>query len=66
MSKAEELIDRVEVFDDSYEIVEGLRDMALPLGARGYYPKEAAAHIEGLWVLAQDLAKELKKCQKPH
>ena len=50
-----ELIDRIAIFDDSDEVVSGLRDEANWVeeitGEYAYYAKEAALHIEGIWEL---------------
>lgn len=53
---AAESLERLAVFDDSEEIAEALRAGAEPR----YYMPEAAQHIEGLWVLANELAECLR------
>lgn len=63
-----DILDRVSVFDDSEELADVLGNMAV----RGeeidyadcYYLKECEVHIEGMWVLVNELAKEVKKLRK--
>ena len=54
-----ELIDRIALFDDSNEVVDGLMAGAEWIeeitGEYAYYTKEAAVHIEGMWELLQEL-----------
>ena len=56
-----ELIGTLDAFNDSQEIADGCRQAARALGSRGYYPTEAAVHIEGLYRLACLMAHELQR-----
>lgn len=49
------LKDRLEVFDDSGELVE----LLLPIDS--YAAQEAAVHIEGLWELAVQMMKYIEE-----
>ena len=61
-----ELIDRIALFDDSTEVVDGLRieaDWVEEItGEYAYYAREASEQIEGMWEILQELKKraELK------
>ena len=59
-----ELIKRVELFEDSDEVVVGLWDEAKRTekitGEYSYYAKEGAVHIEGMWELLQELRNRLE------
>jgi hypothetical protein len=48
---------RLGVFDDSQEISDMLSGM-------GYVTYEGAAHIDGLYVLAQEMMKHIKKLER--
>ena len=58
------LIKRVELFEDSDEVVKGLWDEANWIeevtGEYAYYAKEGATQIEGMWELLQELKNRLK------
>lgn len=64
MTKAEKLLDRIEVFDDSHEISEALREIAGDDLIGCYYEIEAAVHIDGLWKLTNELGRELRRMMK--
>ena len=51
-----EILQRLQVFDDSKEVAEGVW-----FAANTYWNKEAATHIEGLWQAANDLARIVSK-----
>tara|TARA_R110000751_G_scaffold264443_1_gene363508 strand:- start:182 stop:367 length:186 start_codon:yes stop_codon:yes gene_type:complete len=57
MSKetVEDLKGRLAVFDDSDEVVK----LLLPIGS--YAAREAAVHIEGLWILAVEMMKYIEE-----
>ena len=59
-----DLIDRVELFNDSDEVVVGLWDEAKRTeeitGEYAYYAKEGATQIEGMWELLQELKNRLE------
>ena len=59
-----ELFSRVDVFDDSVGIIEGLdREADLiedKTGEYAYYTREACVHIEGLWYVAKELKRRLE------
>ena len=58
-----QLIERIALFDDSVEIVDGLREEAdmfeLETGEYAYYAKEGAEQIEGMWEILQELKRRL-------
>ena len=60
----DELINRIDVYEDTQEVVDGLREEAnyfeSKTGEYPYYAKESAIHIEGLWELVQDLKSKLE------
>lgn len=53
--------ERVEIFDDSNELSDELRQIAdsagMPIEFK-YYLREAAENIDGMWELLSDLKKE--------
>tara|TARA_R110000803_G_scaffold158878_1_gene223098 strand:+ start:359 stop:571 length:213 start_codon:yes stop_codon:yes gene_type:complete len=59
-----DLISRVELFEDSDEVVDGLRAEADWVeeitGEYAYYAKESAIQIEGMWELLQELKKRVE------
>jgi hypothetical protein len=52
------LRERLGVFDDSQEISDMLSDVD------SYVTYEGAAHIDGLYVLAQEMMKHIKKLER--
>ena len=59
-----DLIDRVAIFNDSEEISSGLWNETKRTeeitGEYHYYAKEAAAQIEGMWELLQELKNRIE------
>ena len=59
-----ELIDRIALFDDSTEVVDGLRieaDWVEEItGEYAYYAREASEQIEGMWEILQELKKRVE------
>ena len=58
-----QLIERIALFDDSVEIVDGLRAEAdifeLETGEYAYYAKEGAEQIEGMWEILYEIRRRL-------
>ena len=58
-----ELIDRIALFDDSTEVVDGLRieaDWVEEItGEYAYYAREASEQIEGMWEILNELKRRL-------
>tara|TARA_R110000868_G_scaffold27797_3_gene105022 strand:+ start:1475 stop:1975 length:501 start_codon:yes stop_codon:yes gene_type:complete len=58
-----QLIERIALFDDSVEIVDGLKDEAdifeLETGEYAYYAKEGAEQIEGMWEILYEIKRRL-------
>jgi len=63
-----DILQRVDVFGDSKELSDVLSRIAEStdgLDERDfYYLKECELHIEGMWELVNELAKEIKKLRK--
>lgn len=58
---AARLIRRVDVFSDSSYLAGALLEIAEASGGYGYYEREAAEHITGLYGLAKELTEALKE-----
>ena len=63
MSNLDDLIKRIDVFDDSPEVASSLERSAIAQEAEGdiyaYIEREGAAHILGLWGLLNEIKTEL-------
>jgi len=61
----DELIKRVDVFDDTEEVVTGMASEAEDyqdiFNTYPYFTREGIEHILGLWELVNDMKKELEK-----
>jgi hypothetical protein len=55
------LKERLSVFSDSKEVCAGLRAHSSSDHEYGYWPNEAAVHIEGLWDLAKELMRYIEE-----
>jgi len=52
--------ERIELFDDTNELANGLREIAPSLDpAQAYFLREAAENLSGLWQLCLELRKEM-------
>ena len=60
-----ELIDRIELFEDSKELAQALRMIASNLEPdEAYFLKESAVQIEGMWQLLKQIRKKAGKVGK--
>lgn len=58
------LKDRLVVFDDSMEIAHSLIKIYAPSSIDHYTVQEAAVHIDGLYALAKEMMKHIKKLEE--
>lgn len=63
-TKLEELLDQIDVFADSKELAGELENIADHNQKIGYYLKESAINLEGMYGLLKDIKKAIKAERK--